>query len=442
MTPKITKAFAWEVLDSRGTPTVRCRVSLSNGRSAVATAPSGASTGDKEAIELRDDDPNRYDEKGVLQAVENVNTTLNDIVSGMPISTVAELAAIDGAMIEADGTDNKGNLGANAILSVSLAAAHCLPLASPDAGPLYKQLALESQPGAGVRLPCPMMNILNGGAHADNELLDIQEFMIVPHGAPCFKEALRWGKAISDALKDCLKKARKSCAPAKKGNYTTGVGDEGGFAPNITMREALEMIMGAIEGAGLKPHEQVSIAFDCAMSELTLDTPEGDEFEYELCLDKNIERQRYSAEEIVDCFVRLKKEFPIVSIEDICDEDDMDGWRHATETLGDGTQLVADDLTCTQEALIQKCIDGGAANSLLVKVNQVGSVTEAMASVELAHANSWTTVMSHRSGETGDTTIADLSVATGGGQIKTGGLCRSDRVEKYNRLLEIEAGAR
>ncbi len=398
---------AREILDSRGRPTVEAEVYLAGGAQGIAQVPSGASTGTFEAHELRDDDPARYGGKGVLQAVENVYDSIEPKLVGM---NAIDQSAIDQAMIELDGSENKSNLGANAILAVSLAtskaAAEALGI------PLYRYLG---GPLSNV-LPVPLMNVINGGAHANNNV-DIQEFMIVPHGASNFKDALRWGAEVFASLSKVLDKE----------GLLSGVGDEGGYAPNLPSNQAaLDMLIAAIEKAGYKPGEQVSLALDVAASELYKDG----QYTYD--------GATHSPTEMVDYLSKLVDQYPIVSIEDGLHEEDWQHWQLLTEKLGDRVQLVGDDLFVTNITRLQKGIDQKAGNSILIKLNQIGSLTETLQAIELATRNGMTSVISHRSGETEDTTIADLAVATRAGQIKTGSLCRSERVAKYNRLLRIE----
>ena len=405
----IIDVFAREILDSRGNPTVECDVLLESGVMGRAAVPSGASTGEKEALELRDGDTGRYLGKGVLQAVENVNNELAQALIGIDAS---EQSYIDPVMIELDGTDNTGRLGANAMLAVSMAVARA---AAEDAGlPLYRYLG-----GAGpMAMPVPMMNVINGGAHANNSL-DIQEFMIMPVGAASFREALRCGAEIFHHLK-------KLCD--SKG-YSTTVGDEGGFAPNLASHEdAIKLILEAVAAAGYTAGNDVVLALDCAASEFYRDG------RYHLAA----EGLALSSAEFVDYLAKLADEYPIVSIEDGMSEHDWDGWRLLTERLGKTVQLVGDDLFVTNPAILAEGIEQGLANALLVKVNQIGTLSETLKAVDLAKRNRYTSVMSHRSGETEDSTIADLAVATNCMQIKTGSLSRSDRMAKYNQLLRIE----
>ena len=398
-----------EILDSRGNPTIRTRVTLESGVSGTASVPSGASTGENEALELRDGDKTRYGGKGVLKAVENVNMEIASELLGMTADRQAE---IDRMMLKLDGTATKNNLGANAILSVSMAVA--VTAANAHNLPLYAYLGGVG----GFRLPMPMMNIINGGEHADNPI-DIQEFMIMPVAAENIRDAVRMGAEVFHTLKADLIAA----------GLSTGIGDEGGFAPNISSsRAALDFIMQAIEKAGYKPGEDIYLALDCAASEYCKNGI------YEM---KGEGKSLNSAENVA-YLAALVDDYPIISIEDGCDEDDWDGWKLLTETLGDRCQLVGDDLFVTNPERLAMGIERGSANSMLVKVNQIGSLTETMRAVEMAHRAGFTNVMSHRSGETEDATIADLAVATNCGQIKTGSLARSDRLAKYNQLIRIE----
>ena len=410
---KIIDIRAREILDSRGNPTVEAEIEVEGGFTGSAGVPSGASTGSREALELRDKDPSRYMGKGVRKAVENVNTRLREMLIGRDVQAQAD---IDQMMIELDGTENKGNLGANAMLAVSLATAAAA--AKARGLQLYEYLAeLDGRPGR-YSMPVPMMNILNGGEHADNNV-DIQEFMIQPVGAATFNEALRCGAEIFHTLKAVL----------SSNGLSTAVGDEGGFAPNLPSNEAaLQMIMEAIDKAGYKAGEDVYLALDCAASEFYKDGS------YVL----SGEDKAFNSEGFSDYLADLVDRYPILSIEDGLDESDWDGWAYLTKILGDRVQLVGDDLFVTNPAILKKGIDEGIANSILIKVNQIGTLTETLEAIKLAREAGYTTVISHRSGETEDTTIADLAVATAAGQIKTGSLCRSDRVAKYNRLLRIE----
>ncbi|MFS8859452.1 phosphopyruvate hydratase [Synechococcus sp. H60.4] len=398
---------AHEILDSRGQPTLEALVGLANGATGLAQVPSGASTGTFEAHELRDGDPKRYGGKGVLRAVENI---LGPIQSELQGEDALNQARIDQLMIDLDGTPNKSQLGANAILVVSLATAKAA--ASAVGLPLYRYLG---GPFANL-LPVPLMNVLNGGAHADNNL-DIQEFMLVPSGAPSFREALRYGAEVFAALKQLLR---------QKG-LSTGVGDEGGFAPDLPSNAAaLDLLMTAIERAGYKPGEDIALALDVAANELLQDG------QY------HFEGKARSAEQMVDYYEQLLANYPIVSLEDGLAEEDWAGWQAMTARLGSRVQLVGDDLFVTNPARLQKGIDSGAANAILIKLNQIGTLTETVSTVQLAVQAGFRTIISHRSGETEDTTIADLAVATRAGQIKTGSLCRSERIAKYNQLLRIE----
>ena len=410
---EIADVRAREILDSRGNPTLEAEVELSCGAVGSAMVPSGASTGSREALELRDQDAGRYLGKGVQKAVGHVNTLIRERLMGMnPI----EQQAIDRAMLELDGTDNKAVLGANAMLGVSLAAAHAAAAASGVK--LYEHLAKLDETAGRYSMPVPMMNILNGGEHADNNV-DIQEFMIQPVGVNSFAEALRAGAEIFHALKAVLKEE----------GLATAVGDEGGFAPNLASnRAALESIVVAIEKAGYTPGKDIYLALDCAASEFYHDG------RYVL----SGEGREFSSEEFVGYLEGLVSEFPILSIEDGLDESDWDGWALMTERLGDRVQLVGDDLFVTNPSILKRGIDNHIANAILVKVNQIGTLSETLEAIRMAREANYAVVISHRSGETEDTTIADLAVATAAGQIKTGSLCRSDRVAKYNRLLRIE----
>ena len=401
-----------QVLDSRGNPTVEAEVWLSGGAVGRAIVPSGASTGEHEAVELRDRDQNFFQGGGVLKAVENVNSEIADALANMD---AAEQQTIDNKMIELDGTDNKGRLGANAILAVSMACARAA--AEAFKMPLYRYLG-----GLNANtLPCPMMNILNGGAHADNNV-DFQEFMVMPVGAETFEEALRWGVETFHTLKDVLKKR----------GYNTSVGDEGGFAPSLKSNgEAIEVILEAIQQAGYRPGDDIAIALDPAASELY---KEGDG----RYLFWKSDKQTKTSEEMVRYWAKWVRDYPIVSLEDGLAEDDWEGWKMLTQELGSKIQLVGDDIFVTNPEILQRGIDQGAANSILVKLNQIGSVSETLDAIDLARRNRYTAVISHRSGETEDTFIADLAVATGVGQIKTGSGSRTDRIAKYNQLLRIE----
>lgn len=409
--PKIKQIRAIEILDSRGNPTVSTTVTLDDGSVGCAAAPSGASTGSREALELRDKDMRRYGGKGVRRAVDHVNGEIRSALVGVDAE---EQSAIDDRMIELDGTPDKARLGANAILSVSLAAAKAAAVSSHV--PLYRHLAPKDR--TTLHLPVPMMNIINGGAHADNNV-DIQEFMILPVGAPTFREALRYGAEVFHALKNLLK---------SKG-LATAVGDEGGFAPNLPSNEAaIEIILEAIAQAGFKAGADIWLGLDAASSEFFRDG------RYHLGADG----KSFSAAEFVDVLAGWVHRYPILSIEDGLAENDWAGWKLMTERLGRQVQLVGDDLFVTNTEILRTGIDQGIANAILIKPNQIGTLTETLSAIEMAHAAGMAAVVSHRSGETEDTTIADLAVATSTMQIKTGSLCRSDRVAKYNRLLFIE----
>jgi len=408
----IANIHARQILDSRGNPTVEVDVLTETEFLGRAAVPSGASTGIHEAVELRDEDKKVYGGKGVLKAVENVNTLIADKLTGWD---VADQTGIDSAMLALDGTENKSSLGANAILAVSLAVAKAAALEANL--PLYRYVG-----GTNAKiLPIPMMNILNGGAHADNKI-DFQEFMVMPLGASSFSEALQWGVEIFHALKGVL----------KKNGYSTNVGDEGGFAPNIqSNEEAIETVLTAIDKAGYKTGSQVSIAMDPAVSEMY----DAKEKVYHF---HKSDGKKLSSEKMVEYWESWVKQYPIISIEDGMAEDDWDGWKLMTDKLGKKIQLVGDDLFVTNVKRLQKGIDDNTANGLLVKVNQIGTLTETINAVSLAQNNGYNTIMSHRSGETEDTTIADLAVALNCGQIKTGSASRTDRIAKYNQLLRIE----
>ncbi|MCM0612502.1 phosphopyruvate hydratase [Marinobacter sediminum] len=410
---KIANIKGREVLDSRGNPTVEADVILEDGTMGSACAPSGASTGSREALELRDGDASRYLGKGVLKAVEAVNTKIRDALIG---TDSADQRGLDDIMLKLDGTENKANLGANAILAVSLAAAKA---AAHSLGkPLYAHIADINGTSGKFSMPVPMMNILNGGEHADNNV-DIQEFMVQPVAAKSFAEALRIGAEIFHSLKKVLSAQ----------GLSTAVGDEGGFAPNLPSNEAaLAVIKEAVEKAGYKLGTDVTLALDCASSEFYKDG------QYQL----SGEGKSFDSEGFADYLAGLSERFPIVSIEDGMDESDWDGWKVLTDKLGSKIQLVGDDLFVTNTKILQQGIDKGVANSILIKFNQIGSLSETLDAIKMAQDAGYTAVISHRSGETEDTTIADLSVATCAGQIKTGSLCRSDRVAKYNQLLRIE----
>jgi enolase len=398
-----------EIIDSRGNPTVECDVLLESGTMGRAAVPSGASTGSREAIELRDGDPKRYMGKGVLRAVENINTEIAESLMGLDGT---EQAYIDKVLIELDGTENKGRLGANAMLAVSMAVAKA---AAEESGlTLYRYFG-----GSGaMSMPVPMMNVINGGAHADNNL-DLQEFMIIPVGAPSFREAIRWGAETFHTLKKLLH---------DKG-LATSVGDEGGFAPNLVNHEAaIELILQAIEKAGYEPGRQIALGLDCAASEFYKNG------KYEL----SGEKLSLSSADFTNLLSTWCDKYPIISIEDGMAENDWEGWKLQTDVLGDKVQLVGDDLFVTNTKILQRGIDQGIANSILIKINQIGTLTETFAAIELAKRYNYTSVVSHRSGETEDSTIADIAVATNSLQIKTGSMSRSDRMAKYNQLLRIE----
>lgn len=408
---EIEKVIGREILDSRGNPTVEAEVTLIDGTVARGTAPSGASTGEFEALELRDGDKSRYLGKGVSKAVENINTVINDTISGMDAS---DIYAVDKAMIEADGTKDKSNLGANAILAVSIATARAAAAALDI--PLYRFLGGIS----GNRLPVPMMNILNGGAHAANTV-DVQEFMIMPVGAPSFKECLRWCAEVFHALAALLK---------SKG-LATSVGDEGGFAPDLASdEEAIQYILEAVKNAGYEPGKDFMIAMDAASSEWK-GSKKG-----EYVLPKA--GTKFTSAELIEHWKQLVEKYPIISIEDALDEEDWEGWQQLTNELGDKVQLVGDDLFVTNTERLAKGIELGCGNSILIKLNQIGSVSETLEAIKMAHKAGYTAISSHRSGETADTTIADLAVALNTCQIKTGAPSRSERVAKYNQLLRIE----
>ena len=403
-----------EILDSRGNPTVECDVILESGALGRAAVPSGASTGTREAVELRDGDKKRYLGKGVLKAVEHVNTVLKQAVRGVD---PREQAALDEKMIALDGTENKGRLGANALLAISLASAHA---AANEAGqPLYRYLGETLCAGREPVMPVPMMNIINGGAHANNSL-DIQEFMILPVGAPSFREALRYGAEVFHALKKLLNER----------DLATSVGDEGGFAPNIgSNAEALELILQAIEKAGYTPGRDIYLGLDAASSEFHRNGS------YEL----KGESRRFTSQEFTRYLADLAARYPIITIEDGMAEDDWDGWTHLTRAIGEKCQVVGDDVFVTNTRILAEGIEKHVANAVLIKPNQIGTLTETLATIEMADQAHYASVVSHRSGETEDATIADLAVATAATQIKTGSLSRSDRIAKYNQLLRIEA---
>ena len=406
----IVDVHARQVLDSRGNPTVEAEVILADGTMGRAIVPSGASTGEHEAVELRDGDKDCYVGKGVLKAVENVNSEIADALDDMD---AADQRALDAKMIELDGTPNKGRLGANALLAVSMAAARAS--ANAFGLPLYRYLG-----GAGANtLPTPMMNILNGGAHADSNV-DFQEFMVMPVGAPSFSEALRWGVEVFHTLKGVLKKR----------GYNTAVGDEGGFAPSVKSNvEAIEVVIEAIQQAGYKPGTEIAIALDPAASEFYQDGK---------YVFKKSDKSSKSSEDMVKFWAKWAKDYPIVSLEDGLAEDDWAGWALLTKEIGSKIQLVGDDIFVTNIERLQEGIDKNVANSILIKLNQIGTVSETLDAIDLGRRNGYTSVISHRSGESEDTFIADLAVATGAGQIKTGSASRTDRISKYNQLLRIE----
>lgn len=409
---EIEKVIGREIMDSRGNPTVEAEVLLADGTIGRGTAPSGASTGEFEALELRDGDKARYGGKGVTKAVENINTTINDVLVGLDAS---DIYAVDRAMLAADGTKDKFNLGANAILAVSIAAARAAAI-SLDI-PLYRFLGGVS----GNRLPVPMMNILNGGAHATNTV-DTQEFMIMPVGAPTFKEALRWCAEVFHSLAKILK---------AKG-LATSVGDEGGFAPNLSSDdETIETILEAVKAAGYEPGKDFMIAMDAASSEWKSEKGKGYYHQPKSGRD-------FTSDELIQHWADLVEKYPIISIEDALDEEDWEGWQKLTKELGDKVQLVGDDLFVTNTERLSKGISLGCGNSILIKLNQIGSVSETLEAIKMAHKAGYTAISSHRSGETADTTIADLAVALNTCQIKTGAPSRSERVAKYNQLLRIE----
>jgi enolase len=410
---ELVALHAREILDSRGNPTVEVDATLASGVTGRAAVPSGASTGEHEALELRDGDKERFGGKGVKVACENVEQRIGEALIGFE---ALDQAGLDEAMIELDGTDNKSKLGANAMLGVSMAVARAA--AEEVALPLYRYLGGI----AATRLPVPMMNVLNGGRHADNNV-DIQEFMVMPVGAPTFKKALRWCAETYQVLKGILH---------KKG-LATAIGDEGGFAPSLrSNEEAVELLLQAIEAAGLKPGKEMAIAIDAAASEMWDKEKKGYVFW------KSDKGRTRSAEEMVDFWKGWIEKYPIVSLEDGLAENDWDGWKLLTKTVGERVQIVGDDLFVTNVKFLERGINEKAANAILIKLNQIGTLTETMAAIQLAGAAGWRSVVSHRSGETEDTFIADLAVASGGGQIKTGAPARSERVAKYNRLLRIE----
>jgi enolase len=409
----ITNITAREILDSRGNPTIEAEVHLISGASGRASVPSGASTGSKEALELRDGDKNRFNGKGVLNTVNIVNTKIAELLKGIDVN---DQKKIDTLMIDADGTANKDNFGANAILAVSLAAARAA--ATDNRMDLYSYIHRLNNNRGELLLPVPMMNILNGGEHADNNL-DIQEFMIIPTGAETFSQALQLGAEVFHKLKSIL---------ASK-NLNTAVGDEGGFAPNLESNEqALNIICEAITKAGYTPGKDVHLALDCAASEFYHDK------KYVL----KGEQKKYTSNQFSDYLAALSNKYPIISIEDGLDESDWDGFKYQTETLGKNIQLVGDDVFVTNPSILKKAVDSNIANAILIKLNQIGTLTETLETINIAKDAGYATVISHRSGETEDTFIADLAVGVGSGQIKTGSLCRTDRVAKYNQLLRIE----
>jgi len=409
MTTDITKIHAREILDSRGNPTLEAEVTLADGSFGRAAVPSGASTGTREAVELRDGDKKRYDGKGVTKAVGNVNTTIAKALAGFD---AADQKGLDAKLIALDGTDNKGNLGANALLGVSMAAAHAVAASKKQA--LWQYLMVDG----GGSLPVPMMNIINGGAHADNNV-DVQEFMVLPVGAPNFAEALRYGAEIFHALKSVLKGR----------GLNTAVGDEGGFAPNLKSNvEALDTILEAVNKAGYKVGSDILLGLDVASSEFFKDG------KYDL----EGEGKVFTPEQWVDTLASWSKQYPIVTIEDGMAEGDWTGWAHLTKAIGEGIQLVGDDLFVTNPKIFQEGIDKKIANAILIKVNQIGTLSETLEAIAMADKAKYAAIVSHRSGETEDTTISDIAVATTATQIKTGSLCRTDRVAKYNQLLRIE----
>ncbi|HVI54389.1 MAG TPA: phosphopyruvate hydratase [Luteibacter sp.] len=409
MTTDITKIHAREILDSRGNPTLEAEVTLADGSFGRAAVPSGASTGTREAVELRDGDKKRYDGKGVTKAVGNVNTTIAKALAGFD---AADQKGLDAKLIALDGTDNKGNLGANALLGVSMAAAHAVAASKKQA--LWQYLMVDG----GGSLPVPMMNIINGGAHADNNV-DVQEFMVLPVGAPTFAEALRYGAEIFHALKSVLKGR----------GLNTAVGDEGGFAPNLKSNvEALDTILEAVNKAGYKVGSDILLGLDVASSEFFKNG------KYDL----EGEGKVFTPEQWVDTLASWSKQYPIVTIEDGMAEGDWAGWAHLTKAIGEGIQLVGDDLFVTNPKIFQEGIDKKIANAILIKVNQIGTLSETLEAIAMADRAKYAAIVSHRSGETEDTTISDIAVATTATQIKTGSLCRTDRVAKYNQLLRIE----
>jgi len=420
---QIANLRALEILDSRGNPTLSVALQTDTGASGRAAVPSGASTGTREARELRDGDPRRYGGKGVLRAAAHVNGEILDALRGRPLGGMDEQLALDRALCELDGSEAKARLGANALLGVSLAAAHAAAAAAAE--PLYRWLAPAfDAEGAGALLPTPLMNVLNGGAHADNNV-DLQEFMLCPAAAPSFGEALRWGAEVFHALRAVLQER----------GFATGVGDEGGFAPDLrSNQEAVELLLRAIERAGYRPGEQIGIALDPAASEFCRSGANAAPV-YELAG----EGRRLGADEMVEFWEEWRQRYPILSIEDGLAEDDWRGWQLLTRRLGAQVQLVGDDIFVTRAETLRRGVAEGVANAILVKLNQIGTLSETIETLRAAREAGYAAVISHRSGETEDTTIADLAVASGAGQIKTGSLSRSDRIAKYNRLLQIEA---
>ncbi len=414
MSSSIASVYGLQILDSRGNPTVSVRVELEDGSVGSASVPSGASTGEFEAVELRDGDTASYRGKGVLKAIENVNTTIQENIRGFD---ACNQSGIDQVLIELDGTDNKQKLGANAILGVSLAVANAA--ARSQSVELFRYLGKD----AAVVLPVPLVNVINGGAHANNSL-DIQEFMLVPLGAPTFSEAIRMSAEVFHALGGLL----------QDDGYSTAVGDEGGYAPQFESQDlAFDYLIKAIERAGYKPGEEVGLALDVASSELIAQNGEGVHYDF-----KKSTAERYSSSELVSMYESWLGLYPIVSIEDGLGENDWEGWKECTARLGDKVQLVGDDLFVTNTVRLQQGIDTKVGNSILIKPNQIGTMTETLDAIQTAKNAGYTNVISHRSGETSDTTIADLAVATNAGQIKTGSMCRGERIAKYNRLLWIE----
>ena len=414
MKTAIKSVHGLQIIDSRGNPTVAVRVTLADGSVGAASVPSGASTGEHEAVELRDGDSKKYLGKGVLKAVANVNGPIAKALAGVDALTQS---AIDSSLCALDGTKNKGKLGANAILGASLAIAHAAAKSSGQE--LYSYLGK----GKGVKLPVPLVNVINGGAHANNSL-DIQEFMIVPHGAPTFSDAIRMSAETFHALGSLL----------KNDGYSTAVGDEGGYAPRLESTEvAFDLLLRAIEKAGYKPGEQISLALDVAASELVVEGSSPVRYRF-----TKAGLPEMTAEEVVEMYADWSQKYPLVSIEDGLGENDWDGWKTLTNRLGSKLQLVGDDLFVTNTERLSQGIRQGITNSILIKLNQIGTLTETLGAIEMASASSYTSIISHRSGETDDSTISDLAVATNSGQIKTGSMCRGERIAKYNRLLFIE----